>query len=80
MKSIMTSGELNMNVIAKTIAIYDLNYKYLVEGSSLFTFDTTKMDWYTSEFIQEFKVFGEFENPWVSVPYLLKNHYWSIYK
>lgn len=70
MKSSVSKGKMLIAGTVKAIRIQSLN-NYIYSGS-IFTFDTTLMDWYTREFLEQYKIYDSKIKGIYTFPYLVK--------
>ena len=71
MKSVVLEGEIFIGATTKTMRIDDLEGTRVIYSGSMFTFDTTCMNWYTQEFIEPYKTFNKLGA--YIFPYLVRN-------
>ena len=70
----MLDGELFAGVLTKTMRIEDLEGEWCVYSGSMFTLDTTILDWYSQEFIELYKSFNTNQKGnKLFLPYLIRN-------
>lgn len=78
MKTAMLDGEMRINSFIKVIKIEDLNGSWCVYSGSLFTIDTTSIDWFTSKTINQYKSYEVYTK--ITFPYLVRNPKMWTYK
>lgn len=78
MRTTMLNGEVFINADNKVIKIEDLESTWCIAWISIFSLDTTRIDWYTEDFIDQYRSYdttGKY-----TFPYLVRNSKMWTYK